>query len=108
LYDRYKTRIICYYNSITIFMPIFSSIYFIFILSNFSFPLTSNFIGEFLIMGSIINKNILLFIFIIIPSVLSLIYTLFLYNRLFFGPINIIFIRKISDLTRIEALILFL
>ena len=37
LYDRYKTRIIFYYNSLTIFMPIFSVIYFISIISNFGF-----------------------------------------------------------------------
>lgn len=37
LYDRYKTRIIFYYGSLAIFMPIFSILYFISILSNFGF-----------------------------------------------------------------------
>lgn len=38
LYDRYKTRLILYYGSLVIFMPIFSILYFFFILSNFGFP----------------------------------------------------------------------
>jgi len=50
LYDRYKTRLIFYYGSLVIFMPVFSIIYFIFILSNFGFPGTINFVGEFLIL----------------------------------------------------------
>lgn len=37
LYDRYKTRIIFYYGSLAIFMPIFSVIFFLPILSNFGF-----------------------------------------------------------------------
>jgi NADH-quinone oxidoreductase subunit M len=49
LYDRYKTRLLFYYSSLTLFMPLFSFFYFVFILSNFSFPLTVNFVGEFLI-----------------------------------------------------------
>lgn len=49
LYDRYKTRILFYYSSLATFMPVFSFLYFVFILSNFAFPLTINFVGEFLI-----------------------------------------------------------
>src|SRR3546814_809971 len=52
LYDRYKTRIIFYYGSLATFMPIFSIIYFFFVLSNFGFPGTVNFVGEFLILIS--------------------------------------------------------
>jgi NADH:ubiquinone oxidoreductase subunit 4 (subunit M) len=47
LYDRYKTRLIFYYGGLVYFMPIFSVLFFILILSNFGFPGTFNFIGEF-------------------------------------------------------------
>jgi NADH:ubiquinone oxidoreductase subunit 4 (subunit M) len=50
LYDRYKTRLIFYYSGLATFMPFFAIIYFIFILSNFGFPGTFNFVGEFLIL----------------------------------------------------------
>lgn len=49
LYDRYKTRLLFYYSSLMTFMPVFSLFYFIFLLSNFAFPFTVNFVGEFLI-----------------------------------------------------------
>ena len=37
LYDRYKTRLIFYYGGLVFFMPIFSVLFFILILSNFGF-----------------------------------------------------------------------
>lgn len=49
LYDRYKTRLIFYYSSMAIFMPVFSVVYFSFILANFGFPGTVNFVGEFML-----------------------------------------------------------
>jgi NADH-quinone oxidoreductase subunit M len=39
--------------------------------------------------------------------VLSLIYSLFLYNRLIFGPINNVFIKFYSDVIRLEFMYLF-
>jgi NADH:ubiquinone oxidoreductase subunit 4 (subunit M) len=38
--------------------------------------------------------------------VVTMIYSLFLYSRIFFGPFNIIFIRYFSDIIRLEAFIL--
>jgi NADH-quinone oxidoreductase subunit M len=49
LYDRYKTRLLFYYSSMALFMPLFSLIYFCFILANFGFPGTVNFAGEFML-----------------------------------------------------------
>lgn len=49
LYDRYKTRLIFYYGGLVSFMPVFATLYFFFMLSNFGFPGTMNFVGEFLI-----------------------------------------------------------
>ena len=37
LYDRYKTRLIFYYSGLVFFMPVFSVLFFILILSNFGF-----------------------------------------------------------------------
>lgn len=106
LYDRYKTRLICYYNSMVIVMPIFAVIYFIFILSNFGFPGTFNFVGEFLVLVGVFNSSTTLFFFSALPMILSLIYSLFLYNRIFFGPISTIFIRYYSDCTLLEFSVL--
>jgi NADH:ubiquinone oxidoreductase subunit 4 (subunit M) len=108
LYDRYKTRLIFYYGSLAIFMPLFALLYFISILSNFGFPGTINFVGEFLILvGSFEFSNVIIFISTF-AMILSLMYSLFLYNRIFFGILQETFIRFYSDCTRLEFMILFI
>jgi NADH-ubiquinone oxidoreductase chain 4 len=42
LYDRYHTRVIRYYRGLTQYMPVFSALFFLFILGNMSTPLTVN------------------------------------------------------------------
>ncbi len=84
LYDRYKTRIIFYYGSLATFMPIFSIIYFFFVLSNFGFPGTVNFVGEFLILVSGLSLSNVIIIFSNLGLILSLVYSLFFFGRLFF------------------------
>lgn len=106
IYDRYKTRLICYYNSLVLLMPFFSVIYFIFILANFGFPGTFNFVGEFLVLVGLFKTSSTLLFFSLLPMTLSLIYSLFFYNRLFFGPLSSHFIRFYSDITRLEFFVL--
>jgi NADH:ubiquinone oxidoreductase subunit 4 (subunit M) len=57
LYDRYHTRLLKYYSGLVIVMPIFTIYFFIFTLANMSFPGTSNFIGEFVILLGVFNRN---------------------------------------------------
>jgi len=106
LYDRYKTRLIFYYGSLVVFMPVFSILYLIFFLSNFGFPGTSNFVGEFLILvGAVDFTNVLVFLSSF-GMILALIYSLFLYNRIFFGPLQKMFIRYYCDCSRLEFMVL--
>ena len=108
LYDRYKTRLIFYYGGLATFMPLFSIFYFILILSNFGFPGTFNFIGEFLLTYGALNFSFIITIFTTFSLILSLIYSLFLYNRLFFGFIKFFFVRFYIDLIRLEFFVLFI
>jgi NADH:ubiquinone oxidoreductase subunit 4 (subunit M) len=88
-------------------MPFFAVLYFIFLLSNFGFPGTSNFVGEFFILnGGFFISNVIVFL-CSFGLILSLIYSLFLYNRVFFGVFPY-FIRYYSDCTRLEFFGLFL
>jgi proton-translocating NADH-quinone oxidoreductase chain M len=57
LYDRYKTRLLLYYGGLMPYMPKFSFYFILFTLANISFPGTSNFIGEFLILLSLFDDN---------------------------------------------------
>jgi NADH:ubiquinone oxidoreductase subunit 4 (subunit M) len=108
LYDRYKTRLIFYYGNLANFMPLFSIVYFIFILSNFGFPGTFNFIGEFLLTCGAIAFSFIIVVLTTISLILSLIYSLFLYNKLFYGPVKLFFIRFYNDITRLEFFLLFI
>jgi NADH:ubiquinone oxidoreductase subunit 4 (subunit M) len=106
LYDRYKTRVIFYYSGMVLLMPIFSILYFIFVLSNFAFPASVNFVGEFLILLGAFEISNVIIIFASFGLILSLIYSLLFYNRVFFGFIPLSFIRFYSDCIRLEAFIL--
>lgn len=106
LYDRYKTRLLFYYGGLTTFMPFFSCFYFFFILSNFGFPGTVNFVGEFFIFTSFFKVNSSFAFLATFGLFLSLVYSLFLYNRIFFGPI-FNKLRFYSDCTRLEFYVLF-
>jgi proton-translocating NADH-quinone oxidoreductase chain M len=106
LYDRYRTRLIFYYGGLATFMPIFAIIYFIFILSNFGFPGTFNFIGEFLLTFGVLNFSFIIAFLSTFSLILSLMYSLFLYNRIFFGFVKSFFIKFYCDITRLEFIFL--
>lgn len=77
LYDRYKTKLFSYYSGVVHIMPVYSFLLFFFILSNISMPLTSNFIGEFLILYGLVNNiSIILIIFIIFAIFTCAVYSI--------------------------------
>jgi len=102
IYDRYKTRLIFYYSSLVVFMPIFSICMFILILSNFGFPGTINFVGEFLILVGAFEYTSVIVLLSTFGMILTLIYSLLLYGKIFFGKFNISFIRYYAELNRLE------
>jgi NADH-ubiquinone oxidoreductase chain 4 len=57
LYNRYHTRIINYYRGMALTMPVFTLMFFLFTLANMSTPLTLNWIGEFLSLAGIFQRN---------------------------------------------------
>jgi NADH-quinone oxidoreductase subunit M len=57
LYDRYSVRSLKYYGGLTYVYPLLSLVFLIFFLANISFPLTSSFVGEFLILMGLFKTN---------------------------------------------------
>ena len=107
LYDRYRTRLITYYGGLFQTMPIFSIFFFIFILTNFSFPGTCNFIGEFLILIGFSNSNLFVTFFIAFSSILTVGYSILLFNKVIFSSIKLNYIKFYIDLQSWELDILF-
>lgn len=107
LYDRYKTRILKYYGGLVVFMPLFSFFFLIFTLANMSFPGTSNFIGEFLVLVSLINDNFFICFLSTFCIIFGAVYSIWLYNRIIFGDISFYF-SIYSDICKREFVLLFL
>lgn len=108
LYDRFGTRIIFYYGGLVQLMPIFSIFFFIFSLANIGFPGTSGFIGEFLIMLGMFFNNFFLVFFCFLGSILTSVYSFWLYNRIFFGFLSFVSLYNFYDLTKKEFFISFI
>jgi len=106
LYDRFKSRVIFYYSGLVLLMPVFVSIFLIFILSNFGFPGTVNFVGEFVIFVGVFFVNNLVIFLTVIGMFLTMLYSLFLYNRIATGPFKLSFIYYFSDVSRREFYLL--
>jgi NADH-quinone oxidoreductase subunit M len=71
LYDRFKTRDLLNFNELIRVMPMFSIFFIIFNLSNIGFPLSSNFIGELLVVTAVSRFNLTIGLMAIIALLFS-------------------------------------
>ena len=90
-YDRYHTRIIENFGGNVQFLPLLSFFFFIFTLANLAFPITCNFVGEFLMLVGIFEENFLISVISSLGMLLSGAYSLWVFNRICFGNIKSIF-----------------
>lgn len=107
LYERHHTRLLKYYSGLSQVMPLFSFLFCFFSLANLGFPGFSSFIGEFLTLLGAFHKNILVSFLASIGMILGTSYSLWLCNRLVFGPLNSFYIFEYHDLTRREFSLFF-
>lgn len=85
LYDRFHTRIIRYYKGVVYTMPIYSTLFFLLILANIAFPISMNFVGEFMSILSALQFSLLAILCPLAGMVLSAAYSLLFYNKVSFG-----------------------
>jgi NADH-quinone oxidoreductase subunit M len=57
IYERYSVRSLKYFGGLTYFYPLFAIVFLIFSMANISFPLTSSFVGEFLIFMGVFQQS---------------------------------------------------
>jgi proton-translocating NADH-quinone oxidoreductase chain M len=93
LYDKYHTRLIDYYGGLAQVMPLFSIYLLLLCLANIGMPGTCNFIGEFLCFLGVLDMNFFVTLVALIGTVISVLYTIFFYNRLIFGNLKVKHIR---------------
>jgi len=88
LYVRHHSRAIRYFRGLVMTMPIFSIISLILILANIGFPLTLNFIAEFLSILTAFSYSKIVGLLSCLGALMSTAYALYFYNRIYFGSLS--------------------
>ncbi len=111
LYERRHTREISEYGGISNVMPVYATVAMIMFLSSMGLPLLNGFVGEFTILqGTFMEKEIaghtgfFWTAFAVSGVILAAAYLLWLYQRVFFGPVTNPKNEKLHDLTPREIL----
>src|SRR5512146_1521454 len=99
LYERRHTRDIAEYGGISTVMPVYATVTLIMFMSSMGLPLLNGFVGEFTILqGTFMESK--LWAGLSVPGViLAAAYLLWLYQRVYFGPITNPKNEKLNDLT---------
>jgi len=104
LYERYKSRLVAYYGGLSSVMPLFSSIFFFFVVANVGIPPLSGFMSEILVLfGLTTATNKVLILALFSSSIILTINFFWLYNRVCSGPVNV-HLNAVSDLNTVELL----
>ncbi len=104
LADRYynHSRLIKDYGGVANRMPIFAAFFMLFAMSNVGLPGTAGFVGEFMVIMSAFQSHFWVAIFAAMTLILASSYTLWMYKRIFFGPIANDHVAAMQDITWIE------
>ena len=105
VYERYRTRIVQYYGGLAIVMPVYIGIFLFFTLANISFPGTSSFVGEFLILVGSFKVNTTVTFLGATGVIIGGVYSLWLFNRIAYGNIKTQYTQKFMDLSPREIVI---
>ena len=111
LYDRYKTKLVFYYSGLALGMPFFAFIFLFFSFCNIGFPGTMNFMSELLLFTGVVcysisSQSFVIVIFISIGLFSSVVYAIWLCNRLLFGNLKFYFTSAFIDINERELLVL--
>lgn len=99
LYDKLHTRLIADMGGIAQRMPYFTAFFMIFTLTNVGLPGTAGFVGEFMILISAIQVNLWVALLAGTTLILSASYSLFMFKRVFYGPITQNNVNELKDIT---------
>ncbi len=102
--DRFynHSRLIKDYGGVANTMPVFAAFFMLFAMSNVGLPGTAGFVGEFMIVLSAFQAHMWVALFAASTLILSAAYTLWMYKRVFFGPIANEHVAEFQDITWVE------
>ncbi|RDI46917.1 complex I subunit 4 family protein [Aquicella lusitana] len=96
------SRLIKDYGGVANTMPIFAAFFMLFAMSNVGLPGTAGFVGEFMIIMSAFQTHFWVAATASLTLILSASYTLWMYKRVFFGPIANEHVAQFKDITWLE------
>jgi NADH-quinone oxidoreductase subunit M len=102
IYERRHTRLIADYGGLAKQMPIYAILFLIAALSSMGLPALNGFIGEFTILLGAANRSIVWAVFAAVGIVLGAAYLLWLYQRVFWGPLDNPANANVPDVNRRE------
>jgi NADH-quinone oxidoreductase subunit M len=105
LYERRHTREIVEYGGISNVMPVYATVTLIAFLSSMGLPLLNGFVGEFTILQGTFMENKVWAAWAVPGVVLGAAYLLWLYQRVFFGPVGNPKNEKLPDLNVREVFV---
>lgn len=105
VYERYRTRLVQYYGGLASVMPLYIFVFLFFTLANISFPGTSSFVGEFLILVGSFKVNTTITFLGATSVVIGAAYSLWLFNRISYGNIKTQYTNLFSDLSPREFIV---
>jgi NADH-quinone oxidoreductase subunit M len=105
VYERRHTRMIADFGGLWKPMPVYATIFLIVMLSSIGLPGTNGFVGEFLVLLGAFRANPMWAIIAATGVILSALYMLWMYQRVFFGPVTHAENEKLTDLTFREKLV---
>jgi NADH-quinone oxidoreductase subunit M len=106
LYDRVHSRQIADYGGVVNVMPKFASLVMLFAMANCGLPGTSGFVGEFMVIVASVQYNFWIAFGAATTLILGAAYTLWMYKRVYFGPIANDHVKELKDINGREFLIL--
>jgi NADH-quinone oxidoreductase subunit M len=106
LYDRVHSRQIADYGGVVNTMPKFAAFALLFAMANCGLPATAGFVGEWMVILGAVKANFWLGLGAATALIFGAAYTLWMYKRVYLGPVGNEHVKELSDINSREFLML--
>lgn len=108
LYDRVHSREIASYGGVVNTMPKFAAFALLFSMANCGLPATAGFVGEWMVILGAVNFNFWIGLAAASALIFSAAYTLWMYKRVYLGPVVNKNVEQLTDINAREFLVMLL
>ncbi len=106
LYDRMHSREIAAYGGVVKTMPKFAAFVLLFSMANCGLPGTAGFVGEWMVILGAVKANFAVGFAVATALIFGAAYTLWMYKRVYLGPITNKHVKELTDINAREFLVM--